>query len=196
MTRAQVAGTLWPESSDQRAGASLRTAVSRLESPVRNALKVTALDLSLHEEVLVDFQESKALARRLINREAPWGAADLQGGAMALLSRDLLPGWYDNWAILAAEDWRQLRVHALEAAAARLTEADRAAEAADAASAAVRAEPLRESARAELIRAHMAQGNQAEALAEFQRYSWLLRIELGLTPTPRISQLVAGLQSR
>jgi len=51
-TRLQVAGTLWPESTDERAGARLRSAVSRLEGPVRRAVKVTAMDLGLADGIL------------------------------------------------------------------------------------------------------------------------------------------------
>jgi hypothetical protein len=77
-----------------------------------------------------------------------------------------------------AEDWRQLRLHALEALAGRL-----------AASAAVRAEPLRESAHAALIQVHLAEDNQSEALREFTRYRTPLHAELGLEPTPRLCRL-------
>ena len=45
VTRVEVAGTLWPESSDEQAGLSLRSAVSRLDRPTRQAVKVTAVDL-------------------------------------------------------------------------------------------------------------------------------------------------------
>lgn len=190
-TRHQVAGTLWTESSDERAGASLRSAVSRLGGPARRAVTVTAHDLALAEGVFVDVHHSQALARRLIARDAPPSEGDIGAPAVSALSDDLLPGWYDDWALIAAEDWRQLRLHALEAVAARLTDADRLAEAAAAARAAVRAEPLRESARAALIRVHMAEGNQAEAFGEFERYRVLLRAELGLEPTIRLSQLLS-----
>ena len=189
-TRDQVAGTLWPESSDERAGASLRSAVARLDAPIRQALTVTTEDLSLSAGVAVDVHSSRALAHRLIDRGVARSDGDIDAGAVLSLSDDLLPGWYDDWAIIAAEDWRQLRLHALEAVAARLTEADRLAEAAVAAMAAVRAEPLRESARAALIRVHQAQGNQSNAYGEFERYRVLLRAELGVAPTSRLRQLL------
>ena len=194
MTRSEVAGTLWPESSGDRAGASLRSAVSRLEGPVRRAVRVTASDLSLAEGVVVDLHRSQALARRLIDRDAPQSEADIAAPAMMALSDDLLPGWYDDWALIAAEDWRQLRLHALEAVAARLTAADRLPEAAEAALAAVHAEPLRESARASLIRVHIAEGNQSEALGEFERYRRLLQAELGIEPTAHLKDLLSGLE--
>ena len=196
VTRSQAAGTLWPESTDERAGASLRSAVSRLDGPARLAVRVTAGDLGLAEGVAVDVHRSESLARRLIDRDAPPSQADIGSPAVSALSRDLLPGWYDDWALIAAEDWRQLRLHALEAVAARLTAAGRLAEAAASALAAVRAEPLRESARAALIRVHMAEGNQSDALGEFERYRVLLRGELGLEPTARLRELLPDLDTR
>ncbi len=164
--------------------------MSRLDGPIRQALEVTASDLSLSEGVAVDVHSSRALAHRLIDRGVARSEGDIGAGAVSSLLDDLLPGWYDDWAIIAAEDWRQLRLHALEAVAARLTEADRLAEAAVAAMAAVRAEPLRESARAALIRVHLAEGNQSNAHGEFERYRVLLRAELGVAPTPRLRQLL------
>ena len=196
MTRHQVAGTLWPDATGEHAGASLRSAVSRLEPPIRPAVRVTAHDLTLDEGVAVDIRRSQALARRLIDRDGVRTEADIGAAALSALSDDLLPGWYDDWAVIAAEDWRQLRMHALEALATRLIDADRLAEAAVAALAAVRAEPLRESARAALIRVHMAEGNQAEALGEFERYRVLLSAELGIQPTSRLRDVLAGLKRR
>lgn len=193
VTRGHVAGTLWPDSTDERAGASLRSVVSRLEPPARHALKVTAADLSLAQDVEVDVHYSRSLAHRLIDQGATSPDEDIGGPAVAALSDDLLPGWYDDWAVIEAEEWHLLRMHALEAVAARLTEADRLAEAVGAALAAIRAEPLRESARAALIRVHLAEGNQSDAIGEFERYRVLLRTELGIEPTPRLRQLLEDL---
>jgi SARP family transcriptional regulator, regulator of embCAB operon len=123
------------------------------------------------------------------------GRSELGMAAVAALSADLLPDWYDDWVLIEAEDWRQFRLHALEALAGRLLAAGRWGEAASAAGAAVRAEPLRESARAALIDVHLAEGNQSEAMREFARYRVLLRAELGLEPTPRLRHLIQGLQS-
>ena len=87
-------------------------------------------------------------------------------------------------------------MHALEALASRLHAAGRWGEAANAAGAAVRAEPLRESAHAALIKVHLAEGNQSEAVREFTRYRALLHTELGLEPTPQLCHLVQELQRR
>jgi SARP family transcriptional regulator, regulator of embCAB operon len=191
-TRAQAAGTLFPTSTGEHASGSLRTTLARLEPAARRAVLATLTDVCLAEGVAVDLRESRALAQRLLDTAQPLHPRDLEHGSVGALSDDLLPGWYDDWMLVEAEDWRQLRLHALEALASRLTGAHRYAEAASAALAAIAAEPLRESARGVLIRVHLAEGNQSEALREYERYRSLLQAELGLEPTARLRADVAG----
>src|SRR5204863_6867755 len=100
--------------------------------------------------------------------------ADMTSAAIAALSSDLLPDWYEDWVVIEAEDWRQLRLHALEALAVKLTTTGRFGDAIEAARAAIKADPLRESAYATLIRVHLAEGNQSEALDTFAFYRDLL----------------------
>jgi DNA-binding SARP family transcriptional activator len=194
ISRATVAGTLWPDASERHAYSNLRSALSRLEHTARKALTASRLELGLAEQVAVDLRHAQALARRLLDPAATSDQSDLGISAIAALSADLLPDWYDDWVVIEAEDWRQLRVHALEALAGRLTIARRLGEAAGAAGAAVRAEPLRESAQAALIQVHLAEGNQSEAVRQFARYRSYLHAELGLEPTPRLRQLIQDLQ--
>ena len=55
--------------------------------------------------------------------------------------------------------------------------------------AAVRAEPLRESAHRLLVRVHLREGNVAEAIRQYRSYADLLRRELHATPSPVIQRL-------
>jgi DNA-binding SARP family transcriptional activator len=194
--RSAVAGTLWPNATETHAYSNLRSALARLERTCRKMLQTSKLELSLAEGVTVDIHHAQTLARRLLDPGVTPEPSDLSSATVVALSGDLLPGWYDDWVLIEAEDWRQLRLHALEALAGRLTAAGRWGEAADAASSAVRAEPLRESAHAALIQIHLAEGNQSEAVREFTRYRALLHAELGLEPTLRLRRLIHGLQSR
>jgi SARP family transcriptional regulator, regulator of embCAB operon len=193
LRRVLVAGTLWPGATERRAYASLRSALVRLDSVSRRAVQIGPLDLSLARGVAVDLDDARAVAQHLLDPTTPLGGSDPSAAAMTNLSVDLLPGWYDDWVLLEAEVWYQLRLHALERLAHQLTVAGRFAEALGAACAAVRAEPLRESAHAVLIRVHLAEGNQSEALRVFARYTHLLKAELGLEPTPQLRTLVAKL---
>ena len=196
VTRTATAGTLWPDASESHAHASLRSALSRLDTITRRALQVNSVDLGLAASVAVDIRESRALANRLLVAGAAPAAADTSAAAVLALSSDLLPDSYDEWAVVEAENWRQLRMHALEALASSLTDNGRFGEAAGAALAAIRAEPLRETANATLIHVHLAEGNPSEALAAYARYRTLLREELGLEPTPQLRALIRDLREQ
>ena len=110
------------------------------------------------------------------------------------LRGELLPGWYDDWVLLERERIRQLRMHALEHVATRLTAAGRYGDALQVAYAAVGAEPLRESAHRTVVRVHLAEGNLVEALRAYEQFRILLRDDLGIQPSELMVRLVRGLR--
>ena len=65
--RAAVAGTLWPDASEDHAYVNLRQALSRLQRTARKALAASKLELGLAEGVTVDVRHARALACRLLN---------------------------------------------------------------------------------------------------------------------------------
>jgi len=191
--RRLAAGTLWPESSEDRAHASLRSAIARLQRAGRGLVDADPVDICLAERVVVDLRTARHAADSLLApTPRPLDPESVRTN-VALLSRELLPGWYEDWALLEAENWRQLRLHALEALAARLVATRQFGAAAGAALAAVAADPLRESAHVALVEVHLAEGNRSEALRAVERYRRVLHAELGLEPTPHLVGLVAGL---
>jgi DNA-binding SARP family transcriptional activator len=194
--RAAMAGRMWPEATEERAGISLRSALSRLDTATRDAILTASAGLSLAETVVVDLRQAQSLAHRLLEPGAVVRNADLTPLSLAALSSELLPDWYDDWVVAEAEDWRQLRMNALEALADVFIVQGRLADAAGAARAAMKVEPLRESAHATLIRVHLAEGNQSEAIRVFERYRALLVAALGLEPTVRLSELVRAINNR
>lgn len=195
VTRFAAAGTLWPDATESHASSSLRSALSRLESVTRHAVVATSIDVSFADDVVVDVRSSRAIAHRLIDRDGVLRPLDLSTDSIAALSTDLLPDWYDDWVVIESEDWRQLRLHALEALSSRLTDERRPGEAIQAALAVVSTEPLRESGQAALVRAHLAEGNQSEALRVYRRYATHLHHELGIEPTKGLQSLVPSLHS-
>ena len=108
-----------------------------------------------------------------------------------LCEGELLPGWYDDWLLLERERVRQLRLHALEAVAGVLADEGAYALAVEAALAAVRADPLRESAHRVLIAVHLREGNRSEAVRSYWTCRDLLARELGVGPSARLDELVS-----
>ncbi|MFN8074902.1 MAG: bacterial transcriptional activator domain-containing protein [Kineosporiaceae bacterium] len=194
--RARVAAELWPEATGAQASANLRTTLRRLPRPEGVALVAAdTTTVGLPAGADVDFWRARAsmedLARGGADGWARAGADDV-----ALLAEDLLPDRDEEWLLAEQEHHRQRRLHALERIAGALLRARRTEDALAAALLAVAGDPLRESAQRRLIQVHLDQGNVAEALRQFHVYRTLLRRQLGLTPSPAIRELVAGLLGR
>jgi DNA-binding SARP family transcriptional activator len=186
-----VAGSLWLESSQQRANASLRSTLWRLQQAGCEIVEARNGRLRIAEGVRIDLVEVGALARRALDPEASLSHAEvrcLYGGG------DLLPDWYEEWIAIDRERFRQLRVHALEALCERFTAARRFGEAAEAALTVIQTEPLRESGHRALIRMHVAEGNHYEARRHYELTRQLLRTHLGTEPSEELSQIVPLLQ--
>jgi DNA-binding SARP family transcriptional activator len=186
LQRSYVAGSLWLDSTDDRAAGSLRSALWRVNRR-RRLVEAVGEGLRLAEHVGVDVDAAIAQAHRLLDpadRERPSPSA-------VSLFDDLLPDWYDDWVTIERERFRQLRAHALEQLCDRLSEAARFGEAIEAGLAAVKIEPLRESAHRTLMRVHLAEGNRGEALGQYRRFRALLHDELGLEPSELMEALVA-----
>ena len=112
------------------------------------------------------------------------------------LSGELLPDWYDDWVILERERLREVRVRALEALCDRLTASGVYHRAGEAALAAIRGDPLRESAHRCLIRVHLAEGNDAEAIRCYRLFRKLLLEKLSLEPSGRMDALMGGVMAQ
>jgi DNA-binding SARP family transcriptional activator len=189
--RSAVAGLLWPDVPESQAQGSLRSALWRLQKMAPGVIEVSGGVLSLAPAVRVDVREFDVWAHAAID---PLADIDRSVLAEVDLSAELLPGWYDDWVLLERDRLRQLRLHALEALADKLTAVGRHGEALLAAHAAVRAEPLRETARRALVRIQLAQGNVAEAIRTYESFRGYLFDELGVAPSSQMEELVADIR--
>jgi DNA-binding SARP family transcriptional activator len=190
LSRAFVASSLWLDSAEERSCANLRSALWRLRRPGHSLVVTSGKQLQLAPEVCVDAHELASRARRLLDGVPEDSDVTLDEH---LLSGELLPGWYDDWVLIERERLRQLRIHALEALADQLREAGRYGQAVEAGLAAVRAEPLRESAHRVLMRIYFDEGNEGEALRQHELYRRFLNAELGIEPSARMRELVSSL---
>jgi DNA-binding SARP family transcriptional activator len=189
-SRTALAGQLWPDAPEVRAHGSLRSALWKLQKVAPGLIAVSGEALVLSPRVRVDVRELVEWAHRAADPR--YRVEDL-GLPDTWFRGDLLPGWYDDWVLLERERLRQLRMHALELVAARLVDEGRHSRALQVAYAAVRAEPLRESAHRTVVRVHLAEGNVVEALRAYDTFRALLQEELGVVPTEQMTRLVAGI---
>lgn len=188
-SRAVVAGRLWADVSEDRAHGSLRTAIWRLRRAIADVLEIESEHLSLARAVLVDVRVLEDRARALLRRTAYLSEDNLD--LAGLIGGELLPGWCDDWVLFERERVRQLQFHALESLSRWLLERGRHGEALESALHAVRLEPLRESGHACVLAVHLAEGNVAEAVRHYVTVRRLFSAELGLAPTPALTDLLA-----
>ena len=188
--RAQVESELWPDSTDQRALASLRRAVLQCQQRCPGLLEASRLTIALAPATQVDADDLRRAAGLTRLPMTDQVAGELLA---ALRGPELLPGWYDDWAVEERGRLEQLRAEALERVASYALEQGALSLAIDAARSASEVEPLRELPREVSIRAHLDRGDVAGALHEFRRYSTVLLDEVGVAPSDRVLALVEPL---
>lgn len=189
-TRGQLAGTLWPESSEDRALSSLRAAVWNTRRAAGDVLLAQQHTLALSGHLTVDVNQLLGFASGVT--AAP-GEHDSTAVVEALATADLLPGWYDDWVLFERERVDHVRFHALEALARARLRAGRPHESVVAARSALRVEPLHEGANVLLVQACLAAGSTVEAVRHFHDYRRRLQRELGIRPSAQLTELVGPL---
>lgn len=190
--RSRLAGSLWPETMEGRALASLRTALWRANQVAPGLVEPRHDSVGLAEDVEVDVHGLVRAAHEVMEGGA---TLPLDAPMLTLLDGDLLPDWRDDWLVVDRERLRQLRLHLLEAVAQRLAEQRMFGMAMEAALAALRSDVLRESAHRAVIRVHLLEGNLAEAASAFAYCRDLLRREIGVAPSEETLHLVRGVNA-
>ena len=172
LSRSLIAGTLWPEKTEYRATANLRSCIWRLHraSPGQAAIACTGTSLFLNPRIELDVA---ALERQ------GWALLDGRIAAMSehstdWFSQELLPGWYEDWVIIERERLMQLQIRFLEGVVHTFGEAGDLARAIDHAMRLVAMDPLRERSQLALIRALLAEGSWGQANRVAANYCRLL----------------------
>lgn len=184
LARAYVAASLWPETTEEKASANLRTALWRLHRPDLHLLDSRNGHLSLDAEVWIDVRALRHAARdhrRTGHLPDDDRLIDLRG--------ELMPGCWDGWLVFERERLRQEAAHLCEARCAACLRDGDVHRAVLHALTAVECDPLRESANAWLVRAHLAGGNRADAMRHARSYAVMLRDELGIDPPEHLEAL-------
>nr|WP_221382029.1 BTAD domain-containing putative transcriptional regulator [Actinoplanes polyasparticus] len=174
--RAVIAGTLWPQKAEARASANLRSILWRLNGagspPV---ITCSGSTLALNDHVHVDV---------IVLEQSGWEFLDgspppATGLGPESLSRELLPGWYEDWVIVERERLGQLQIRFLEALVDHLRRGGNFTRAIDYAMRLVATDPLRERSQIALIRALAEEGSWGRARWQADQYRRLLHKTFG-----------------
>ncbi|GGX36526.1 AfsR/SARP family transcriptional regulator [Streptomyces lomondensis] len=190
--RGAAAEQLWPDYPFHRAAANLRSALCQ----ARRACCVTMVDcvgqrLRISPVVRVDMLRIRDSAWQIVDGLAP---PPSDGETLTdEFTRELLPGWPDEWLHVDRERWDQIRLYALEGLAQRLLTAKQYLPALQAALAATAIDPIRETAHRIVIEIHLAEGNVASAVQCYKQYEAYLQRELRVSPSPQMTDLLQGL---
>jgi DNA-binding SARP family transcriptional activator len=205
MTRSRLAGSLWPETPEQRALASLRTGIWRTNQVAHRLVMPAGGLIDLSSTVDVDTRTFVGSALQIMGQtggdlpsQGPHDAPAMTEFAVDVLVADgeLLPDWEDDWLVAERERLRQMRLHVLESTAAKLSEAGDYGLALEVALASVRIDPLRESAHRSVIRIHLAEGNVVEARRSLDICRETLMRDVGVELTDETISLVPLAASR
>jgi DNA-binding SARP family transcriptional activator len=190
LRRVHVAGALWLDSPEERAFASLRSALWRLQGAGRDLVETHGGQLGLHPGLRVDYREATCMAHALLDATAADPRPEVDWGVLA---GELLPDWDDDWAIVEREHHRHLSLQAMEVLSERLLATGASARALEIAVAVFAREPLRETAHRLMIRAHLTEGNSFEAIRQYRLYERLTLQRIGLPPSAKMRELVRDL---
>lgn len=184
VARTAAAADLWLDLPEEVGRANLRRALWHLP---RGWIDAIGDELSLDAEI--DLVLAERVAARALAGEP------LSYDEIVLLSKDILPGWHEEWLASAQDSFRQLRVQALEAACRTMASNGNLALATQAGASALAAEPLCESAAEALIDAHLAQRNRYQAMQCYRALAKRLDVELGVSPDPALARRFDGIDA-
>jgi DNA-binding SARP family transcriptional activator len=161
---------LWPDSTEERARASLRSSLWRIRRLPVALIERSSSRLRLADDVWLDVRNGLTDLE-----EAGQGLADAM--PFHSLFADLLPDWYDDWLMIEREKMRQLTLRGLDSRARAALDRGLPAEAIQVALTAMAIDPLRESSCRLVIEAHLSEGNKHEARRTVEDYRRRLGLE-------------------
>jgi DNA-binding SARP family transcriptional activator len=206
--RDMVAGMFWGDSTDDKARASLRSALWRLRRVLEpdGVAKGTYVRVastgdvafngdSEHDLDVAAFERGIAATREGAGQVLTDAAlAQVQDGLERYVG-DLLEGFDDDWILPEREQLRCAYINALACQMHNLKLRGRYEAALACGRRILAREPLRESIHREMMRLYAGNGERAEALRHYGRCSELLARELAVQPMPETRALYEELRA-
>ncbi|MEW5626957.1 BTAD domain-containing putative transcriptional regulator [Streptomyces hydrogenans] len=189
VARTVLAGTLWPEATEEHARGSLRTTPWKLPRGELPLVPCRGDVLTVAPSLRVDIHVLTRTALGVMAGCVPQPGHRPPHGL--LTGEDLLPGRDEDRVLLERGRLRQLRLHALDSLAETLIGQGRTALVMEVAWAGIRAEPLRESAHRVVASVRLTEGDTGEAICHYVMFRTLSNEEPGVEPSFRFTRLLA-----
>ena len=193
-SRAYIAGVFWPESGESQAMTNLRRELHQLRRWIDDdSLEVTGSHLCWHEQG----RHAVDLATFLVERQTVLASDDPEGvvehgvRGLAAYSGDLLPGMEGEWLDQLRGELRTACVGLCDAVTVAARKLGRTDVAIDAVRRRIAFEPFDEPAQRRLMGLLVDVGDRAGAVRVYHQLSELLERDLGVSPDPRTSELLA-----
>jgi SARP family transcriptional regulator, regulator of embCAB operon len=191
----ELAEVLWTDALPDAWERALAAIVSKLRGIVRPGRIENAFgcyQLQLPGDAWVDVEAADASiheAETLARRREPGPAVGWATVAASIAGRPFLPGEDGEWVASRRNGLQAVLIRALEVRGRMMSLSGEHALAVKDLTAAIALDPFRESTHQGLMRAHVANGNPAEALLVYGRLRVLLADELGVDPSAETERL-------
>jgi WD40 repeat protein/DNA-binding SARP family transcriptional activator len=195
--REKLAGLFWPESTEANARSYLRHALWRLRKALETGLHngqdyFAADDITIAFDATADYWLDTAILEQKVDES--WSADDLLD-VISVYRGELLPGFYDEWVVLARERLQAAFERKMQLLLEQLAKARRWSDIMEWAERWIAQGQTPEPAYRALMVAHAANGDLSGVATVYQRCVSALRLELGVGPSELTRDLYERLSS-
>lgn len=190
--REKLAGTLWPETSDETARKNLRQELWRIRKVLSGQPATNAEYLLADEYTLTFNREADYWLDVAVLEKADIDVQSLTSGT-SLYQGELLPGFYDDWVVIERERVQSLFEKKIEQLVERLIEAERWTAVQEQSERWLALSTAPEAAYRALMLAFNARGDMAKVSSVYQRCIEDLQDQFGVEPSAETHALYNGL---
>jgi DNA-binding SARP family transcriptional activator len=197
-TRDELAEALWPESGDeakQRFRQTLYALRKFLSEYGDELLLVTRSGVQMNRDAIrTDVSTLRQALRQAAQLDEPQERLKLLSIADSTYRGPLLPGFYQDWAVVEQErcaDQHRDCLRSLATAHERVNDLPKAIEVAERL---LQIDPLAEEAYCQLMKLYAATGRPAEVMRVYQELEQVLALDLNEKPSPKTTELMNALR--
>lgn len=182
--REQLAGLFWPDMSESKARNNLRQSLWRIRKVFGTPQEKDELILTNSYTIRFNTQSEYRIDVEELKRELPevWSVEQLMA-TLSLYQGELLPGFYEDWVVLAREHIQAAFERKMQRLLERLIERERWHDVLEWGERWIALGHVPEIAFRALIIAHGKLGNTSSMAMVYQRCAEVLREELGVEPS-------------